>query len=193
MNQKPPPPIRSKAHLAFIRELGCVIDGRPAEAAHIRFADIARGKPHTPMARKPGDNWVLPLCPECHRTGPDAQHRGNERAWWAGKGIAPPGTGRGPVRRHGGPRDGLARGDGKDGVMAENSKAELNRFNEVNDALMAIWTKGGNMTEAEFIKAVGVNLGKYVGWWSANGGEDLRADAVAAVLAGADVWSADEL
>ena len=82
-------PWRSPAYLAWIRSLGCIFDGRLAEAAHVRYGDPEQGKPHTPMARKPGDNYALPLCAECHRTGPDAQHKSNERAWWAGRGINP--------------------------------------------------------------------------------------------------------
>lgn len=89
MCPKPPKPVRDKAHLAFVRKLGCIICGRPAEAAHIRYGDIASGKPHTPAQRRPGDNYALPLCPEHHRTGPDAQHNGNERDWWKRRGIDP--------------------------------------------------------------------------------------------------------
>ena len=73
----------------FLRTLGCVICQRPAEAAHVRYGDPARGKPHTPMSRRPGDNYAVPLCAECHRDGPDAQHKSNERNWWKRKCIDP--------------------------------------------------------------------------------------------------------
>ena len=87
--QKPPPPIRDRKHLAFVRAIGCVLCYRPAEAAHVRYGDMEQGKPHTPMSRQPGDNFAVPLCSECHRDGPDAQHKSNERAWWVRKGIDP--------------------------------------------------------------------------------------------------------
>lgn len=34
------------------------------------------------MGEKPSDCWTVPLCPNCHTDGPDAQHKGNERAFW---------------------------------------------------------------------------------------------------------------
>ena len=87
--QKPPAPIRDRKHLAFVRSVGCIFDGRPAEAAHVRYGDIATGKPHTPAYRKPSDIYAVPLCAECHRDGPVAQHKSNEREWWERKGVDP--------------------------------------------------------------------------------------------------------
>lgn len=74
---------RDRAHLAFIASLPCVICGkRPVEVAHVRMADIDRGKPHTGMQEKPSDKWTVPLCAMHHREGPDAQHKSNEAEWW---------------------------------------------------------------------------------------------------------------
>lgn len=79
---------RDKKHLAFIACLPCVICGTmPVHAAHVRFGDPERDKPSTGMQEKPADKWAVPLCPPHHLDGPDAQHRSNEREWWARHGI----------------------------------------------------------------------------------------------------------
>lgn len=85
------PRVRDKEHLAAIAELDCVACGAagPSEAAHLRMADASQGKRPTGMSEKPDDAWSLPLCPSCHRIGPDPQHRANEREWWAARGINP--------------------------------------------------------------------------------------------------------
>lgn len=85
------PRIKNEAHLALIRQLPCVVCFRhpPSEAAHIRYGDCQHDKPPTGGAEKPDDKWTLPLCPEHHRTGRDAQHRMNEREWWLKHGIDP--------------------------------------------------------------------------------------------------------
>lgn len=83
---------RKKAgeHLAAIRELSCLTCGaRPVEAAHIRMACLAFGKRETGMAEKPSDQWTLPLCSTCHRTGPDAQHAGAELGFYQEHSIDP--------------------------------------------------------------------------------------------------------
>ena len=90
MTPKSPKPIRSPRHLRFIRELPCAVCWKTGcEAAHVRYGDTGWDKPHTPMARRPSDNWAVPLCSEHHRTGDDAQHRTNEREWWIRQGIDP--------------------------------------------------------------------------------------------------------
>lgn len=69
-----------KAHLAFIRRLPCLVccaEGL-SDAAHIRFGDVERGKPHGGMGMKPDDKWTVPLCRDCHQK----QHSQNERAFW---------------------------------------------------------------------------------------------------------------
>ena len=45
------------------------------------------GKTPTGMGSKSDDKWTVPLCPDCHRLGKNAQHSMNEREWWAEKGI----------------------------------------------------------------------------------------------------------
>lgn len=79
-------------HVKFMRRLafeeGCVICQRPAEAAHIRFSDASWGKVNPGTGDK-DDRWIVPLCPDHHRTGPDAQHGVGEREWWERHGIDP--------------------------------------------------------------------------------------------------------
>ncbi len=83
---------RDPGYLAFLRRLPCVICGatRRIEAAHIRSGYSSAGWAPTGMMQKPGDARAVPLCATCHREGPNAQHRTNEREWWAGHGIDPP-------------------------------------------------------------------------------------------------------
>jgi DNA recombination protein Rad52 len=73
--------IRSKAHLAYVARLSCVICGRkPAQAHHVRFAQPSA------MARKVSDEFAVPLCSTHH----DEVHAsGDERAWWQTQGTDP--------------------------------------------------------------------------------------------------------
>ena len=67
-----------------------IISGqRPVHVAHVRYGEPARGKPPTGMAEKPDDMWVLPLTPDEHQFGADAQHKAGERDWWKKQGIDP--------------------------------------------------------------------------------------------------------
>lgn len=86
------PRVRDNAYLAWVRRLPCVCCGsvQRVEAAHIRAGYSTAGWAPTGMAQKPDDFRVAPLCASCHREGPDAQHRSNERAWWSARGIDPP-------------------------------------------------------------------------------------------------------
>ena len=82
---------REAVYLARLRLLpclgGCGMD--PAnEAAHVRLNSGALGK-HNAMLRKPADRWAVPLCSDCHRDGPAAQHGMGERLFWELKGINP--------------------------------------------------------------------------------------------------------
>lgn len=80
----------AKNHLAFIRELPCIICGEmPVHAAHIRYGDMRHGKRETGMGEKPSDCWTVPLAPRFHTDGPEAQHQGAERAFWVRHGIDP--------------------------------------------------------------------------------------------------------
>lgn len=81
---------RDRKYLGAIAQLPSVISGRePVHVAHIRYGDAEHGKPHTGMAEKPDDKWVLPLTPDEHTDGVRAQHKSGERDWWAGHGIDP--------------------------------------------------------------------------------------------------------
>ena len=88
--QKEPKPIRSKAHLDFIRSLPCLlcdIQQHPTEAAHVNYSDHKAGK-FNARGIKAGDQWTVPLCSECHR-GRNGQHSHGEREFWQDRGIDP--------------------------------------------------------------------------------------------------------
>ena len=86
------PRLKDAAYLAFIRRQPCCVCGRPgpSHAAHIRSGYPDAGWRATGMGEKPDDWRTLPLCALDHLNGPNAQHRSNERAWWAAMGIHPP-------------------------------------------------------------------------------------------------------
>lgn len=71
-------------HLAFVRSRPCCVCGssRDVEAAHIRIACSAIGKPETGMQEKPDDAWTVSLCRYHHQTGILAQHKVGERRFW---------------------------------------------------------------------------------------------------------------
>ena len=92
--QKEPKPIRSNAHLDFIRDLPCILcikkqqkQQHPTEAAHVNYSDHKAGK-FNARGIKAGDNWTVPLCSECHR-GRNGQHSHGERKFWSDRGIDP--------------------------------------------------------------------------------------------------------
>lgn len=76
---------RDQTYLTFLRTQPCCIRGcrrRPAEAAHIRMTCQAYGKVNPGMQAKPHDRFAVPLCSWHHRNAPDAQHKGEEAAFW---------------------------------------------------------------------------------------------------------------
>jgi hypothetical protein len=80
------PRIRDDRHLEFIRTLPCLLTGRtPVEACHIRYGDLANGKPATGMGEKPDDEYVVPLHPDLHRE----QHSMSERVFWERQSVDP--------------------------------------------------------------------------------------------------------
>lgn len=88
---------RDNEHLKYVRRgpcLPCLILGEeqtgPTRAMHVRSAYPEPGWPHTGMAQKPDDRRTLPGCDRHHTDGPKAQHRMNERTFWADLGIYPP-------------------------------------------------------------------------------------------------------
>jgi hypothetical protein len=66
---------RRGQHLAFVRQLPCVVCGQaaPSEAAHVRSGSDAGA------GMKPSDRYSLPLCTECHAL----QHRFGELRFWS--------------------------------------------------------------------------------------------------------------
>jgi len=74
--------IISEPHLRMIRQLPCLLSGRPAEAAHISYGDLEHGKPPNAMGIKADDKYAVPLCPELHRLSNGSQHDCGEREWW---------------------------------------------------------------------------------------------------------------
>lgn len=79
---KPYRPIRSKAHIAFLRQLPCCVTGHPSGPPHhlLRGSDKCGG-------RTAGDNFALPMCPEMH----DALHHdGDETKFLGSHGIDGP-------------------------------------------------------------------------------------------------------
>lgn len=88
---------RDNEHLQFVRRarcIACLVLGEaqttPTRAAHIRCSYPAPGWPYTGKAEKPSDHRTAPLCDMHHTDGPDAQHKANERDWWARLRIDPP-------------------------------------------------------------------------------------------------------
>lgn len=84
--------VRDNPYLAYLRRQPCEACGttQRIEAAHIRSGYAEAGWSPTGMQVKPSDFRALSLCALCHREGPNAQHRGNERAFWERLGIYPP-------------------------------------------------------------------------------------------------------
>jgi hypothetical protein len=73
--------IRDKDHLRYVASQPCIVCGRtPSHAHHLRFAQPKA------FGRKVSDEWTVPLCSTHHK----ALHGvGDERQWWAEKGIDP--------------------------------------------------------------------------------------------------------
>ena len=72
---------RDREHLKFVTSQPCLVCGRtPSDAHHIKFAE------QRAMGRKVSDRFTVPLCQLHHR---ELHRRGNERAWWEGRGIDP--------------------------------------------------------------------------------------------------------
>ncbi len=77
------PRARDKDYKGWIAQLSCAICGRkPVEVAHVRYSDARYLKENPGMQQKPDDFWTLPLCPEHHRLGTNAQHNRVEQHWW---------------------------------------------------------------------------------------------------------------
>lgn len=67
-----------KLHMAKVAQLACVICGRwPVEVHHCKSGRFSQ--------RRSSDFETIPLCPDCHRTGPNAYHAG-QASWEAANG-----------------------------------------------------------------------------------------------------------
>lgn len=91
------PRIHDKPFMAWVAKLPCVSCAcRGLMKYGVHVAHIRAGYPDAPgwrefgKSEKPHDTHTAPLCPSCHLDGPQAQHRGNERAWWSALNIYPP-------------------------------------------------------------------------------------------------------
>lgn len=81
------PRIEDGQHLAFIRQLSCVICGAtPCDPAHLRAGNLLIGKRAVGVAEKPDDVFCAPLCRHHH----DEQHSMREIVFWRSYGIANP-------------------------------------------------------------------------------------------------------
>lgn len=81
------PRLTSESHLAFIRQLPCLIclNDIETQACHVRYSDSRFGKVNPGLAQKPHDMWTLPMCGRHH----DLQHSMNEKRFWTELGIDP--------------------------------------------------------------------------------------------------------
>ena len=72
--------IRDEAYLNTLRGEPCLVCRRGAEAHHLLYV----GEHGTGM--RPGDNWAVPLCRDCHS---ELHRYGDEKTWWDLIGIDP--------------------------------------------------------------------------------------------------------
>lgn len=79
--------VRDNGYLAFLRRQPCACCGRiaPSDAAHIRMANLERGKRPTGMQVKPSDRFAVPLNRACH----ERQHSMSEIRFWQSVGLDP--------------------------------------------------------------------------------------------------------
>lgn len=90
------PRVRDKVHLGRVAALpclACAMGGRlrrGVHVAHVRAQYPEPGWREVGKSEKPSDFRTVPLCPPHHMDGPQAQHRANEREWYARLGVYPP-------------------------------------------------------------------------------------------------------
>ncbi len=91
--------MRDKAYLGWVAKLPCIscavrgVRRYEVHVAHCKIGYPEAGWRAFGHSEKSHDARVTPLCPSCHQTGPNAQHRnvgGDERAWWEALNIYPP-------------------------------------------------------------------------------------------------------
>ena len=90
MRQRRPREI-SREHKHALAQCPCVVCGAagPSHVAHVRLSDASLGVEQAGMAAKPTDRYALPLCPDHHQNGPDAEHRVGTVKFWRDLGIDP--------------------------------------------------------------------------------------------------------
>ena len=78
---------RDGAYLAWLRRLPCIAcwaglgdGGGPIEASHPKFGQGERRREFG-LGEKSHDRLALPLCSKHHRTGQNAEHKGQRRFW----------------------------------------------------------------------------------------------------------------
>lgn len=73
---------KDASYLRHVREFPCLSCGlhHHSIAHHVQFAEGQKA-----MSRKVSDYWCVPLCTPCHMD----LHSGDEKLWWALKGIEP--------------------------------------------------------------------------------------------------------
>lgn len=81
---------KDENHLALVRQCPCLSCGHDpcGEAAHVKFTSFAFGRANK-LGKRPHDCDALPLCREDHLIGRNAQHKGDEEAFWQALGIEP--------------------------------------------------------------------------------------------------------
>lgn len=79
MFAKPEKAIKDEGHLSRMRQLPCLVCGKygPSECHHLK-----RGVGRS-MSQKAGDNFVVPLCSECHRGPKGVELAGDETKFFA--------------------------------------------------------------------------------------------------------------
>lgn len=88
MTRQRAPRQKIDSHLAYLRELPCIVCGNDIEtqAAHLRFSDARVAKFNAGVGQKADDFFCLPLCGQHH----NEQHAmGDERKFWKRVGIDP--------------------------------------------------------------------------------------------------------
>jgi hypothetical protein len=70
----------------------CAWEGRAVfgcEAAHVKIGISEHGWREHGGGERSHDDHAVSLCPSCHRTGKNAQHRTGERKFWLRLGMCP--------------------------------------------------------------------------------------------------------
>ena len=87
---KAPKPIKSKKHLAFVRQQPCCICGRVGVSAHHLIGYYGEDGPISGKGMKAGDEWAVPLCYEHHQGQSGLHNNGNEQEFLKVYGVDGP-------------------------------------------------------------------------------------------------------